>query len=215
MNIDEQISEMEKQLGITFDRNKLSDLQHDDLLNFVELNSDLSDLSQDEIDEIVSKLSDAIKFPEVIEQHEDINSNLGLSPEDLKQLYAYISGRGEKPLFLDRYMADSENKLKDFQQMMTLVRLSSIPQLAALNLEIQKKLYSPENLLTLDTKELSQASANLSKEMSDILNNAVKSIELVNSMGRVDSRYRSMMDKLLVVPDEVLNQIEHLLSNYQ
>lgn len=215
MNLDEQISDMEKQLGVKFDRDKLSDLQHSDLLNFAELHSDLSDLSQDEIDEIVSKLSDAIKFPDVIEQHEDINSNLGLSPSDLKQLYAYISGRGEKPLFLDRYMADSENKLKDFQQMMTLVRLSSIPQLAALNLEIQKKLYSPENLLVLDTKELSQASANLSKEMSDILNNAVKSIELVNSMGRVDSRYRSMMDKLLVVPDEVLNQIEHLLSNYQ
>ena len=51
--------------------------------------------------------------------------------------------------------------------------------------------------------------------MSDILNNAVKSIELMNSMGRVDSRYRAMMDKLLVVPEDVLNQIEHLLNNYQ
>ena len=213
--VDKDLDEMEKALGVSLNREKLLEKNRQVVLDFIESHNVNGDLSEEEIDRIANEMIDAVQLPAVIEQRSEIDAELGLKPEDLKSLYAYLSGKGEKPIFLDRYMADSENKLKDFQHVMTLIRLSSIPQLAALQGAIQTQLYSPANLLQMDAKDLATASANLSREMSDILNNAVKSIELMNSMGRVDSRYRAMMDKLLVVPEDVLNQIEHLLNNYQ
>lgn len=212
--VNEQTGEILDFSGVTLDKEKLKDVSRESVMNFVEANG-IGSISEEMVDEMINEMKDTLTVPEVVEKADEINDELGLKPEDLKQLYSYLSGKGDKPLFLDKYLADSENKLKDFQHIMTLLRLSYIPQLAAMQVRIQQALYSPERLLGMDTKDLSQASANLSREMSDILNSAIKSIELMNSMGRVDSRYRSMMDKLLVVPENVLVQIEHLLSNYQ
>ena len=213
--VDKAIDDLSKNTGVDIDKEKLMDVNRKSVLDFVE-HAGGGDLSQEEIDAMVENMMQAVKLPPVIEQKEEIDSELGLTPEELKSLYKYLSGKSnEKPAFLDRYLAGSQNKLIDFQHVMTLIRLSQIPQLAAMNASIQRRLYSPENLINMDVKDLTTASASISREMSDILNNATKSIELMNSLGRVDSRYQSMIDKLLVVPDDVLNQIEHLLNNYQ
>ena len=213
--VDKDIDELQKHLGIKLDKEEFLNKSREDILNFVESHNKNNDLTQEEIDEMVDAMLSSVTVPEIIEKKEELDESLGLKPEDLKSLYSYLSGKGEKPLFLDRYLADSENKLRDFQHIMTLLRLATIPQLAALQASIQERLYSPEVLLTMDAKDLSQASANVSREISDILNHANKSIEMMNQAGRVDSRYRAMMDKLLVVPEDVLNQIEHLLNNYE
>lgn len=212
--VDEQTGEILEHTGIELNKEALKDVSRESIMDFIEANN-IGSLDEETIDKMVEEMQETLTVPEVVEKADEINKELGLRPEDLKQLYSYISGKGDKPLFLDKYLADSENKLKDFHHIMTLIRLGTIPQLAAMQIKIQQALYSPERLIGMDTKDLSQASANLSREMSDILNSATKSIELMNSMGRVDSRYRSMMDKLLVVPENVLVQIEHLLSNYQ
>lgn len=213
--VDKSIDDLEKHTGIQLDKEKLLNTDRKSVLDFVEHTANGS-LTQEEIDAMVDNMLSAVKIPEVIEQKDEIDSELGLTPEELKSLYQYLSGKtNSKPAFLDRYLAGSQNKLIDFQHVMTLIRLSQIPQLAALNANIQRRLYSPENLINMDTKDLATASASISREMSDILNNSTKSIELMNSLGRVDSRYQAMIDKLLVVPDDVLNQIEHLLNNYQ
>lgn len=213
--VDKDIEDLEKHTGVKLDKDSLLEKSREEVLNFVESHNKNNDLTQDDIDKMVNEMMSAITVPEIIEKKEELDDSLGLKSEDLKSLYGYISGKGDKPLFLDKYLADSENKLRDFQHIMTLLRLATIPQLAALQSSIQERLYSPELLLSMDAKDLSQASANLSREISDILNHANKSIEMMNQTGRVDSRYRAMMDKLLVVPEDVLNQIEHLLNNYE
>lgn len=214
--VDKSIDELEKQMGIKLNREKVLEVSREALLDFVESNNEYKDLTEEQVQQMVDNILGSVEVPEVIEKQDEINQELGLTPEDLKQLYGYLSGKvSQKPAFLDRYLAGSTNKLIDFQHVMTLIRLSQIPQLAAMNASIQKRLYSPENLLAMGVDDLTKASANISREMSDILNNAVKSIEIMNTLGRVDSRYQAMIDKLLVVPDDVLNQIEHLLNNYQ
>jgi hypothetical protein len=210
---DKTIQEISDNLGVKLDPNAIKNEDRETLLNFIEANGS-GDLSEEEINKVIDNMQDAIVLPEVIEKKEEIDSELGLKAEDLKALYSYVSGKGDKPQFLDRYLADNENKLKDFQHIMTLIRLSSIPQLAALEASIQQRLYSKDNISVMDAKDLSAASANLSKEISDILNTSIKAIEQMNAMGRVDSKYRALIDKLLVVPDDVLNQIEHLIENY-
>ena len=214
--VDKSIDELEQHMGIKLNREKVLEVSREALLDFVESNNEYKDLTEEEVQQMVDNILGSVEVPEVIEKRDEINEELGLTPEDLKQLYGYLSGKvSQKPAFLDRYLAGSTSKLIDFQHVMTLIRLSQIPQLAAMNASIQKRLYSPENLLAMGVDDLTKASANVSREMSDILNNAVKSIEIMNTLGRVDSRYQAMIDKLLVVPDDVLNQIEHLLNNYQ
>lgn len=214
--VDKSIDEMEKQLGVKFNREKVLNISREALLDFIESENPNSDMTEEEINKMVDNMLQAVEVPAVIEQRNELQEELGLTADDLKTLYRYLSGKSStKPAFLDRYLAGSQNKLLDFQHVITLIRLAQVPQLAAMNASIQNRLYSPENLLHMDVKDLSTASANISREISDILNNATKSIELINSMGRVDSRYQALMDKLLVVPDDVLNQVEHLLNNYQ
>ena len=214
--VDKNLDDLEKQLGIKIDKEKVLNISRESLLDFVESQNSNHELTEEEINQMVDNILSAVQLPEVIEKKDEINEELGLSPEDLKSLYRYLSGKSNvKPQFLDRYLAGSTNKLIDFQHVMTLIRLSQIPQLAAMNASIQQRLYSPENLINMDAKDLATASANINREMSDILSAANKSIEIMNSLGRIDNRYQSLIDKLLVVPDDVLAQIEHLLNNYQ
>ena len=214
--IDKELDEMEKRLGVKFDRNKILNTSRESLLTFIESNNQNNDLTKEEINKMVENMLDAVQVPAVIEQKTDLDDELGLSPEDLRMLYKYLSGKSDKkPEFLDRYLAGSQNKLIDFQHVVTLIRLAQVPQLAAMNAAIQARLYSPENLINMDVKDLTTASANISREISDILGNSIKSIELINSWSRADNRYQALIDKLLVVPEDVLNQIEHLLNNYQ
>lgn len=214
--VDKEIEDLENQLGVKFNKEKVLSVNREDLMDFVESQNSGNDLTKEDIDRMVNNMLAAVEVPEVIERKDEINQELGLTPEELKDLYRYLSGKvSTKPDFLDRYMVGSANKLIDFQHVMTLIRLSQIPQLAAMNANIQRRLYSPENLLNMDVKDLSTASASISREMSDILSQANKSIEVMNTLARVDNKYQALMDKLLVVPEDVLNQIEHLLNNYQ
>lgn len=209
----EDYSQLSNYLGIDLDKDKLKDVSRKSVMDFVESHNLNNDLTPEEIDAMVNEIAGTVKLPEVITQNEELDDALGLKAEDLKQLYGYISGKEDKPLFLDKYLADSQNKLIDFQHVMTLIRLSTIPQLAAMQAMVQRALYSPEKLINVEAKDLAAMSSSLSSEMTNILNTANKSIEMINSVGRIDSRYRAIMDKLLVVPEETLNQIEHLLDN--
>ena len=209
----DEINAMEQQLGVKFNDN-IKDVPRETLLDYIESNSKYSDLTQEEIDQVVDNMLQAVDVPDVIASKQELDAELGLTTEDLKSLYKYLSGKSSvKPDFLDRYLAGSTTKLIDFQHVVTLLRLAQVPQLAAMNASIQQRLYSPENLLNMDMKDLVAASNSISREISDTLNSANKAIELINNYGRVDNRYQSLIDKLLVVPDDVLSQIEHLLNN--
>ena len=211
----DEINAMEQQLGVKFNDN-IKDVPRETLLDYIESNSKYSDLTQEEIDQVVDNMLQAVDVPDVIASKQELDAELGLTTEDLKSLYKYLSGKSSvKPDFLDRYLAGSTTKLIDFQHVVTLLRLAQVPQLAAMKASIQQRLYSPENLLNMDMKDLVAASNSISREISDTLNSANKAIELINNYGRVDNRYQSLIDKLLVVPDDVLSQIEHLLNNYQ
>ena len=47
--------------------------------------------------------------------------SIGLTPEDIQDLFNYIAGKGEKPLFVDKFMADTEGRLKEMSSIMTLL----------------------------------------------------------------------------------------------
>ena len=173
------------------------------------------DLTDEDIDAIAEEIMANVKVPEVIKRESELDDALGLTVEQFKDLYKYVSGARSKPEFLDKYLADIEGRSKDLIHVMNLYMLSKIPQLVALQTSIQQRLCSPENLGTMDVKLLSATSASLAKEIDSILSNSVKFLEALNTLARPDSKYRNLLDKLLGMPNDRLQQVEHLIDNWE
>lgn len=139
------------------------------------------------------------------------NLKVGLKPEDIKELYGYISGEGEKPLFLDKFASDSEGRLKDMVLIMQLIQLSRLPMLTALQTQIQERLFSPENLYSMDISDLTKASNSVTKEVETILKTSTDAIQIITQFGTLNSEYRKLIDAILLLPEDKLNRIKEIV----
>lgn len=139
------------------------------------------------------------------------NLNIGLGPEDIKSLYSYLSGSGEKPLFIDKYTSDTEGRLKDMVYMMNLIQMSNLPMLMAYQQTLRERLFTPENLYAMDIKDLTTASNNISKEIQGIMDSATKSVLTFNQFGSVNSEFRDVLGKLMLLPEDKFNTIKDIL----
>ncbi len=184
----------------------------------VNLNPDLifDDLNLDEVlnDESTfnvipdSTVSEAPIDPMIEERN---NLKVGLKPEDIKQLYSYISGEGEKPLFLDKFATDSEGRLKDMILIMQLIQLARLPMLTALQAQVQERLFAPENLYSMDISDLTKASGNLVKEIETVLKTSTEAIQTITQFGTLNSDYRKLIDAILLLPEDKLNRIKEIV----
>lgn len=136
---------------------------------------------------------------------------LGLGPEDIKDLYKYLSGTGEKPRFIDRFTSDTEGRLKDTVYTMNMIQLSSLPVLLAYQQTLRERMFTPENLYAMDMKDLTAASANITKEIQGILDSATKSIVVFNQFGSVNSEFRDVLGKLMLLPEDKYNALKDIV----
>lgn len=139
------------------------------------------------------------------------NLKVGLTPEDIKNLYSYISGEGEKPLFLDKFASDSEGRLKDMILIMQLIQLARLPMLTALQAQIQERLFAPENLYSMDISDLTKASGSVTKEVETILKTSTDAIQTITQFGTLNSEYRKLIDAILLLPEDKLNRIKEIV----
>ena len=123
-----------------------------------------------------------------------------------------MSGKAEKPLFIDRFTSDTEGRLKDMTYMMNLLQMSSLPMLIALQSQVREKLYSRENLMSMDVKDLSASSANLTKEINSILSNSINTVQTFSSMGSLNSEYRKLLDRLMLLPEDKVHRLMDILN---
>lgn len=145
----------------------------------------------------------------IIEERQKLK--VGLDPEDIKQLYKYVSGEGEKPLFLDKFASDSEGRLKDMVLIMQLIQLARLPMLTALQTQIQERLFSPENLYSMDISDLTKATGNVTKEIEAILKTSTDAIQTITQFGTLNSEYRKLIDAILLLPEDKLNRIKEIV----
>lgn len=182
-----------------------SKLQEDILFDDVNLSEALgSESSFNTIPEITEAPLD----PMIEERN---NLKVGLTPEDIKQLYSYISGEGEKPLFLDKFASDSEGRLKDMILIMQLIQLARLPMLTALQQQIQDRLFAPENLYSMDISDLTKASGSVTKEVETILKTSTEAIQTITQFGTLNSEYRKLIDAILLLPEDKLNRIKEIV----
>lgn len=178
---------------------------------------DLKTASNDVFDTIdLSKIPDEFLLGETDVAKSDIIDNkdeikLGLTAEDLKELYNYISGKGNKPLFIDKFTSDTEGRLKDELYIMMLLQLSKLPMLTAFQAQIQELMFRPENLAKMDIKDLATASKTISAEIQGIVKSAVDSVQALNTLGSLNNEYRQLLNLMTQLPEEKLARIKEIM----
>lgn len=163
------------------------------------------------------KLQDFNTLPEIPEATSPIidaeNSiDLGISLEDLKDMMNYLKGKDEKPKFLERFLTDTEGRVRDLSYVMNIVQLSRIPALTAMLNSVNTRLYDQSNLVTMDSKELSGASANLSREINNIMETSRRTCDSLQASAQPDSKYRSLLDQIMNMAPEKIAIIEKMIA---
>lgn len=146
---------------------------------------------------------------DIIDNKEDLK--LGLTAEDLKDLFNYISGKGNKPIFIDKFTSDSEGRLRDELYIMNLLQLSKLPMLVAFQAQIQDLMYRPENLAKMEVKDLANASKSVSAEIQGIMKCAVDSIQALNTLGALNNEYRQLLNMMTMLPEEKIARIKEIM----
>lgn len=171
---------------------------------------DLNNLEEPDFNTIPSNIEESGReLDPIIAEREALK--VGITPEDIKQLYEYVSGKGSKPLFIDKFTSDSDGRLKDMIMIMDLVQLARIPMLTALQSQLQERLFTPENLYAMDVSDLTKAQGNITKEIQGILKNSTDAIQTITQFGSLNNRYRKLIDSILVLSEEKLKRIEEIV----
>lgn len=193
------------------EENKDMELSLNEDINFDEISLDKALSLEDEFNTIPENPVPDVPLDPMIEERQSLK--VGLTPEDIKTLYSYISGEGEKPLFLDKFATDSEGRLKDMVLIMQLIQLSRLPMLTALQSQIQERLFSPENLYSMEISDLTKASGSVTKEVETILKTSTDAIQMITQFGTLNSEYRKLIDAILLLPEDKLNRIKEIVYN--
>lgn len=187
-----------------------------DIFSSEEIFSDSASISleealnlEEELNTLPDKQTPEVPLDPIIEERN--NLKVGLTPDDIKTLYSYISGEGEKPIFLDKFATDSEGRLKDMVLIMQLIQLSRLPMLTALQAQVQERLFSPENLYAMDITDLTKASNSITKEVETILKTSTDAIQMITQFGTLNSEYRKLIDAILLLSEDKLNRIKEIV----
>lgn len=146
--------------------------------------------------------------PVVVEEYND----LGVSNNDMKSLMDYVSGKGERPLFIDKYTASCEDKLRDLIYMISLKQLANIPQLMDYSNKVKSILYSDNTIYQLEQKDLMAINNGAVNEINSAMSNTVKMMQMFNQMGSLNSQYRRLLDKLVLMPEDKVNKIMDIIN---
>lgn len=136
---------------------------------------------------------------------------IGLTTSDIEDFFNYVSGKGEKPDFVDKFMADAEGRLKEMSMIMMMAQLSRIPTQTALVNQMTERLFSPENLYDMDSKTLTSAISNMNKDIMNVLKASLETTQTTSQFGSLNNEYRQLLDSMMMLPPEKLQAIRDVV----
>lgn len=145
----------------------------------------------------------------ILEKRKEIT--LGFTPEEIQALFNYILGKGEKPLFVDKFMSDTEGRLKEMSTIMTMIQLARIPTLTAYNEQVMERLFDPSNLYDMDSKTLSATMTNLNKDIMNIIETSIKTVQTNSQFGSLSNEYRNVLDGMMMLPPEKFKMVRDVI----
>ena len=174
----------------------------DDLINNMEL--DLSKVGAVESPEP----EENIVSNEILENIEELS--LGLSKDEIFDFYNYLAGKNTRPQFAERFFSDSESRLKESTQIVSLMGLSFVPKLLGASQSLINDLTKPENLKFLSRDEkisYLQTFSAISSKFNEI---ALKNAQAIKDFSSMPLIYRQLLDQLLLVPNEKLYRLKEI-----
>lgn len=158
------------------------------------------------IPEVVENSYEEKPLDPVLEKRHELT--IGLTPEDIQAFFDYVAGKADKPLFVDKFMADTEGRLKEMATIMMMAELSSIPTKTALVRQMTERLFAPENLYDMDSKTLTSAITNMNKDIMNILDVSLRTVQTTSQFGSLNNEYRRLLDSMMMLPAEKLKLVQ-------
>lgn len=139
--------------------------------------------------------------------------NIGIGENELKELLEYFEGNGERPKFLDTFMSSASDKVAEFAYIAIALQLARVPSLITMLGSVNNALYSPNNVATMDVKDLSIASKNISGEIANIQESSRRQLETLQRMSSLSGQYKDMLDQLISYSPEQLQKLKDFMQS--
>lgn len=161
---------------------------------------------------------DSLMNEDALEENADIVSNellnnsdeytLGLNEEQLMEFYDYLAGKKPRPMFAEKFFADGESRIRESSQLTTMMSLSFVPKLLAMEQALLNSLSNPESLKYLSNDEKINYLQTLTTMSSKYSESAMKYTQLSRDLTQVPLIYRQLLDQLLMIDGEKLPRLK-------
>ena len=134
--------------------------------------------------------------------------DLGISIEELQEFYDYVAGKADKPLFVDKFIADINGRMKEMVLVVNELRLAQVPKLLEYYNRALNVLFEKANLDTMDIKEVSALMTNVNKDILSIVEMSTKAIQTINGFDGLNSEYRNLLNGLMLISEDKLRELQ-------
>lgn len=170
--------------------------------------NDINDLDNINLDELSNSDTTDIESNIILDNSDEYT--LGLSAEQIAEFYDYLAGKKPRPIFAEKFFADGENRIRESNQLTTMMTLSFIPKLLAMEQSLVNSLSNPETLKFLSVDDritYLNTLANMSTKFNEI---AMKYTQASRDFSGMPLVYRQLLDKLLMISTEKLPRLKIL-----
>ena len=147
----------------------------------------------------------------ILEHRKDYN--LGITEKDLKDMNKYVAGEAARPEFLEKYVANIEGKIRDQALLVSLIQTNQVSMMLAYRENLFERLFIPENLYSMDASELASTLSYLDRSISTINKSSLETVEKINQSVGINSKYRDIVDKMLLLPKDKLEKLQEILKD--
>ena len=166
-------------------------------------------VSQEDLDKFIQELR---TNPE---EMEEIRRDTPLDNENMKETIEYALGKTQRPEYLEKFLADIENRLKDLSLASCALQLAEIPRLMAYKQQLDESLFTQDSIDSMSESTKINLSNSLRREISAINEGTFKILQNVGHIGAVDSSYRKLLNSLMTASPEVIQRVMELLKREQ
>lgn len=179
------------------------DFENSKLIDFNKIPDNL--LDENNLDD-----EDILNFNPILEEREKLKPNF--TPDDMMALLEYVSGKSDRPLSIDKFSTNLEEKLKNLTYFVNLYQLMNLPMLMSYQNAIREELYNKKTLRSMDIKDLTSISSNLTKEISSIISNANQANQTISQYASSNTLYNTILGKLVLLSEDKLDIIRKNLE---
>lgn len=180
-------------------------------LNLEELSEanleDLSVANDINLDDI-TPTEEEIALPSnaILEESEDLT--LGLTKDQIEEFYDYLAGKRPRPMFAEKFFADGESRIRESNQLTTMMSLSFIPKLLAMQQSLIDSLSTPDSLKYLSADEKISYLTTLAAMSTKFNEIAMKYSQITKDFTGVPLIYRQLLDQLLMISGDKLPRLK-------